>query len=137
MDKRKLEQFKRQAEDAEELNIHKLINSPKMNEALVGNAAVMFDLEFILRQKAQLKYLQVKSKNQSASKIASMFNHSFLWSPTPMYYFTTFVAFVVLRRKFRLAWLNLLPFMMVPITLDYLKRDYYIKMEKKDYLEFQ
>ena len=34
-----------------------------MNEALVSNAAVMFDLEFILRQKAQLKYLQVKQRN--------------------------------------------------------------------------
>ena len=62
-----------------------------------------------------------------------MMNHSFLWSPTPMYYLCTFVVFAVLRRKFRLQWLTLVPFMMAPITLDYLKRDYYIKMEKKDY----
>lgn len=52
MDKRKLEQFKKQAEDDEEMNIHKLINSPKMNEALVINAGAMLDLDFILRQKA-------------------------------------------------------------------------------------
>ena len=97
----------------------------------------MFDLEFILRQKAQLKYLQVKQKNQTTSKIASMLNHSFLWSPTPMYYLTTLTLFVVLRRKFRLQWLTFLSVLMIPITLDYLKRDYYIKMEKKEYKEFQ
>lgn len=49
MDRRKLEQFKRQAEEAEDQNIHKIINSSKMNEALVGNAAAMFGLEFMLR----------------------------------------------------------------------------------------
>ena len=58
MDKRKLEQFKRQQTELEENNIHALINSSKMNEALIDNAAAMYDLEFILRQKAQLKYLQ-------------------------------------------------------------------------------
>ncbi len=52
MDRRKLDLFKKQAEEEEEQNIHKLINSSKMNEALVENAAVMFDLEFILKQKA-------------------------------------------------------------------------------------
>ena len=66
-----------------------------------------------------------------------MLNHSFLWSPTPMYYLSTFTLFVILRRKFRMQWLTFVPFLMIPITLDYLKRDYYIKMEKKDYKEFQ
>lgn len=45
------------------MNIHKLINSPKMNEALVANAGLMLDLDFILRQKAQLRYMQVKAKS--------------------------------------------------------------------------
>ena len=53
MDKRKLEQFKKQQEaTADDQNIHKLINSRKMNEALLDNAAAMFDLEFLLKQKA-------------------------------------------------------------------------------------
>ena len=50
MDKRKLEEFKRrQEESSDEMNSHKIINSEKMNEALIGNAAAMFDLEFILK----------------------------------------------------------------------------------------
>ena len=57
MDRRKLEAFKRQQVELEENNIHLLINSNKMNEALIDNASAMFDLEFILRQKAQLRYL--------------------------------------------------------------------------------
>ena len=58
MDLRKLDRFKRQAEEsADESNIHFLINSSKINQALIDNASVMFDLEFILKQKAQLKYL--------------------------------------------------------------------------------
>ena len=61
MDKRKLEQFKKQSIDsADELNISKLVHSNKMNEALMDNAERMFDLEFIVKQKAQLKYMQVK-----------------------------------------------------------------------------
>ena len=61
MDKRKLEKFKRQAEEEEEINIHRIINSNQMNDALVNNAAAMFDLDFVLRQKAQLNYLKEKS----------------------------------------------------------------------------
>ena len=41
------------------------------------------------------------------------------------------------RKRFRLQWITLLPFMMVPVTADYVKRDYYIRMEKKEYAEFQ
>ena len=138
MDKRKLEQFKRQAEESsEEMNIHKLINSAKMNEALVGNAAAMFDLEFILKQKAQLKYLQAKSQQQSNSKLLQMLNHSFLWSPTPSFYVFTMALYLVLRRRFRLTFMHLIPMMTIPATLDYYKRDHYIKLSKKEFDEFK
>ena len=61
MDKRKLEQFKKQTIDsADELNILKIVNSSKMNEALIDNVERMNDLEFVVKQKAQLKYLQDK-----------------------------------------------------------------------------
>lgn len=53
-----------------------------------------------------------------------------------MYYLCTFATFVIVRKKFRLQWATMLPFLMVPVTLDYLKRDYYIKLDKKDYKEF-
>ena len=58
MDKRKLEQFKKQSIDnVDELNILKIVNSSKMNEALMDNVERMLDLEFVVKQKAQLKYL--------------------------------------------------------------------------------
>ena len=58
MDKRKLEQFKKQSIDnVDELNILKIVNSSKMNEALMDNVEKMLDLEFVVKQKAQLKYL--------------------------------------------------------------------------------
>jgi len=137
MDQRKLESFKRHAEDEEELNIHRLINSTKMNEALVENAATMFELEFLLRQKAQLKYLQRKMKNESVSKIMNMLNHQFLWQPTPLFYIATAFGFLLAKNRYRLQPITFLPFLMIPATLDYLKRDYYIKLEKKDYDEFK
>ena len=58
MDKRKLEHFKKQSIDnVDELNILKIVNSSKMNEALMDNVERMLDLEFVVKQKAQLKYL--------------------------------------------------------------------------------
>ena len=41
----------------DELNILKIVNSSKMNEALMDNVERMLDLEFVVKQKAQLKYL--------------------------------------------------------------------------------
>ena len=38
-----------------------ILNSTKVNEALLNNVERMFDLEFELKQKAQLKYLQAKT----------------------------------------------------------------------------
>ena len=66
MDKRRLEQFKKQQyESSDEMNVQKIINSSRINEALIQSAASMFDLEFILKQKAQLKFLQVKQMDFS------------------------------------------------------------------------
>ena len=66
-----------------------------------------------------------------------MMNHQFLWQPTPLYYVSTFFLFIGIRRRFKLGWMHLIPFALVPATLDYLKRDYYIKMQKKEYEEFR
>ena len=99
-----------------------------MNEALIDNAAAMYDLEFILRQKAQLKYLQKQVQSTSNSVLWRMLEHHFLWSPTPTYYLATIVAFLFIKRSRGLYWSTLLPFLMVPATIDYVKRDYYIKL---------
>jgi hypothetical protein len=39
-----------------------ILNSSKVNEALLHHAEQMFDLEFQLKQRAQLKYLAEKQK---------------------------------------------------------------------------
>ena len=50
MDKRKLEHFKKQSIDnVDELNILKIVNSSKMNEALMDNVERMLDLEFVVK----------------------------------------------------------------------------------------
>ena len=128
MDKRKLEEFKRrQEESSEEMNIHKIINSTKMNEALVMNAAAMFDLEFILKQKAQLKYLQYRTMTQSKSRIMQYLNHQFLWTPTPTFYLGTLFLYFIIKKRFKLTWTHMLPMMTIPATMDYFKREHYIK----------
>ena len=50
MDKRKLEQYARvELEMSEEIRVHELVNSSRVNDALLNNAESMFDLEFLLR----------------------------------------------------------------------------------------
>lgn len=137
MDKRKLEEFKRrQDEQSEEINIHQIINSNKMNEALIANASAMFDLEFILKQKAQLSYLQYKMMNQHNSRIMQYLQHQFLWTPTPAFYIGTVLCYFLVKKRLRLTWTHLLPTMTIPATMDYFKRDHYIKKQKKEYAEF-
>jgi hypothetical protein len=74
--------------------VEDIINSKKINEAFLESAEEMFELEFTLKQKAQLKYLQVKQKKiKKRSKLFNMLSHDFLWTPTPAYYLTTAILF--------------------------------------------
>ena len=53
MDKRKLDHFKKQAQDfSEDTNMREILNSTQINQALIDNAETMLGLEFILKQKA-------------------------------------------------------------------------------------
>ena len=104
-----------------------ILNSTKVNEALINHVEAMFELEFILKQKAQLKYLQVKS-GKSVSKIFplfSVFSHEYLWSPTPVYYMTSLLIYVLTKKRFRMTSVQFLPFLALPPTFDYIKRDHY------------
>ena len=50
MDKRKLEHYARvELEMSEEIRVHELVNSSRVNDALLNNAENMFDLEYLLR----------------------------------------------------------------------------------------
>jgi hypothetical protein len=61
MDKRKLKQIETNREiERESLTIEDIVNSKRINELLLDKAEELFTLEFNLKQKAQLKYLQEK-----------------------------------------------------------------------------
>ena len=138
MDRRKIEKFKAENEAhsgdiAENMRIHQIVNSKKVNEALLDQTEELFELEFTLKQKAQLKYLQVKStKFQTRFKILNMLSHEFLWAPTPVYYVMTSFMYFLLKNKFRLTLMHAIPFLAIPPTMDYYKRDHYVSQFPED-----
>lgn len=84
----------------------------------------MFELEFSIKQKAQLKYLQNKQKlKQSRMKLMNLLSHDYLWSPTPIYYVSTFVLYVWARRKWKLQPYTIIPFMSIPMTCDFISKN--------------
>ena len=56
----------------------------------------------------------------------------YLWSPTPAYYFFTVSAYLALKMKFNMKPVYLVPMMVIPITLDYWQREFYVSMFKED-----
>ena len=63
------------------------------------------------------------------------FQHDFLWSPTPLYYLGTFLTYLTVRNRFKLKLVHLVPMFAIPVTLDYMKRDFYVKKFPKEYKE--
>jgi hypothetical protein len=56
----------------------------------------MFESEFVLKQKAQLKYLQQKqNKKTTRMPLMNMLSHEFLWSPTPIYYLGAMILYTL------------------------------------------
>ena len=45
-----------------EFNIQDVVNSKKVNQSLLQNTQEMFELEFDIKMKAQLKYLEYREK---------------------------------------------------------------------------
>jgi len=120
MDTRKL----RQSEEIEDyLTMEEAVNSKKVNEALINAADEMFGLEHLIKQKAQLKYLETKSKKRSTrSTMLKMLSHEYLWTPTPVYYFATMAIFVFAKRRYRLKPYIIIPFLALPVTMDFLSK---------------
>ena len=92
----------------------------------------MFDLEFVVKQKAQLKYMQHKQSIKWNRNLFNMFQHEFLWSPTPLYYVGTFVFYRLIRKRLQLSAMHALPFLAIPPSLDYLKREYFVSKFPED-----
>jgi len=64
--------------------------------------------------------------------LAKYLFHDYLWSPTPAFYFGTVSLYLVLKMKWRMTPYYLLPMMMIPITLDYWQREFYVRQFKED-----
>ena len=100
---------------------------------LLDKAEELFSLEFTLKQKAQLKYLQEKQKKAANRvKLLNILSHEYLWSPTPIYYCITVVLFMFARRRWALTPYSIIPFMALPVTMDYIKREYYVGSFQED-----
>jgi hypothetical protein len=94
---------------------------------------MMFDLEFVLKQKAQLKYLQVKTAKKNTRSIKlNLLSHEFLWSPTPVYYGLAYFIYRMSRRRYGFTVVHCLPFMAIPPTMDYAKREFYVSKFPED-----
>lgn len=132
MDKRKIAKFKQDQDTNEGVltegqRTQQILNSKSVNEALLYNAEQMFDIEFALKQKAQLKYLQKKTTmQQHRFKFLNLLSHEFLWTATPVYYLGTAVLYLVVKNRMRLTLMHALPFLAIPPTFDYLKREHYV-----------
>jgi hypothetical protein len=147
MDRRKVVDYRKSVEEAEnyEANIfsdqqrlQQVINSSKVNEALLNNVDAMFNIEFNIKQKAQLKYLQVKTQRKSKRfQTLNFLSHEFLWTPTPIYYLFTAATFMLVKKRLRLTLVHSIPFLAIPATMDYVKRDYYASMFKKERQELK
>lgn len=59
-------------------------------------------------------------------KLLNLLSHEYLWAPTPVYYCMTVVLFSILKRRYGYKPYTIIPFMSLPATMDYIKREYYV-----------
>ena len=86
----------------------------------------MFELEFDIKMKAQLKYLEQKEKSKSRKGFLNAVRHEYLWTPTTTFYLGAVFLFMIARNKYSLQPFHIIPFMMLPVTADYIKREVYV-----------
>ena len=92
----------------------------------------MFELEYEIKMKAQLKYLEGQDKSKQRKGLWNAMSHDYLWTPTTTFYMGTLALFMILRHKYKWQVIHVLPFMMIPVTADFLKRDHYAKQFSKE-----
>ena len=88
----------------------------------------MFELEFDIKMKAQLKYMEVKQKRNKRVSALDFLRHEYLWTPTTTFYIGSAIFFLLIRSRLRLPYWQLAPFMILPVTMDYAKREWYVRM---------
>ncbi len=81
-------------------DVQNLVNSTKVNESFLQNVEEMFELEFDIKMRAQLKYMEVFSKRKRKVGLWDTIRHEYLWTPTTNYYVGTIFLFIFLRRSY-------------------------------------
>ena len=107
-----------------------VVNSKQVNQTLLNACSDLFELEYEIKMKAQLKYLEKKDKESGRKGFMHALRHDYLWTPTTSFYLGSLIAFTIVRRQFSLQAINVIPFMMIPVTMDYMKRDHYTSQFK-------
>ena len=65
-------------------------------------------------------------------KIFNFLSHDYLWQPTPVYYLFALSAFFLARKRYKVRNQMIIPFMMLPVTFDAIKRENYVQKFKKE-----
>mmetsp|Transcript_17008 Transcript_17008/g.28742 ORF Transcript_17008/g.28742 Transcript_17008/m.28742 type:complete len:135 (-) Transcript_17008:20-424(-) len=73
-----------------------------------------------------MKYLEANNSRNQRGGFRSLMNHQYLWTPTPSFYIVTVMTFLLIKERFRLNFFHLIPMMMIPVTVDFVKREAYV-----------
>jgi hypothetical protein len=57
----------------------------------------------------------------------SAIRHEYLWTPTTTFYLGAVALFLFIRSKYSLQPFHIIPFMMIPVTADYMKREFFVQ----------
>ena len=71
--------------------------------------------------------MEKKGNNKKVSAF-DFLRHEYFWTPTTTFYLGTFMGFFLIRKWKNLAYWQVIPFMMIPISMDYFKREFYVGM---------
>jgi hypothetical protein len=64
--------------------------------------------------------------------LMNLLSHEYLWSPTYMYYAFALGVYKLTRRRLGFTIIHSLPFLAIPPTMDYFKREHYVKQFPED-----
>ena len=114
-------------ESRADFSVQDIVNSKKVNQALLVNVHDMFEIEHEIKMTAQLKYLEFREKdNKRKNGFLAAMRHDYLWTATTGFYVGAVLGFMIMRKRFKLQPIHIFPIMMVPVSLDYMKRDYFV-----------
>ena len=93
----------------------------------------MLDSEFVLKQKAQLRWMEEHAKGKMKNNWFTTYMFSdYLWSPTPLFYCVTFAIYGLLHIRRKVHPYNLIPMMCFPVGCDYMRREAYVQSFKEE-----